>query len=281
MKIIIAGNKGKLGSKVSELLQDTHDVSGFDMPEVDITKFDTLRETIQSAKPDVIINCAAWTDVDDCALNPEKAIAINGYGAKNLSIAAYEAGAAILQVSSNEVFNGKKRQAYTEYDDTEAVNPYGYSKLVGERAVQATNPRHYIVRTSWLFAHGGRNFVQAILGAAEAGKDLKVVVDEVAHPTYNDDVAAAIAQLVETDCYGAYHFVNQGAVSRWTFARHVLDKTGFADMPMDKISINEWKRPSKPPVYTELANIAGEQIGITLRDWRTAVDAFLEKEGLI
>lgn len=281
MRILLTGANGKLGSYLASLLTTSHDLLGCSSKDLDITDFRAVQKIVRDYQPDLIINSAAWTQVDACAVDPEKAIAINGYGAQHLAIAAYEVGAAILQVSSNEVFDGKATQPYYEYDQRQAVNPYGHSKLVGESAVMTTNPRHYIVRTSWLYAHGGRNFIHAILGAAQAEKPLRVVIDEVAHPTYTNDLADALAKLIETGRYGVYHFVNAGAVSRYDFARYALDRAGYAHVPITPISHHEWQRPSTPPTYTPLANLAGQQIGITLRDWREAVDAFLEKESLL
>lgn len=247
---------------------------------LDITDWAQTRAFVQSAAPDVIIHPAAWTDVDGCAREPEKAIRINGFGAQNVALAAEELGAPILYVSSNEVFNGRSSAPYREYDPTEPINPYGYSKWVGEQAVMHVNPRHYVVRTAWLFAHGGKNFIQSILNAAKAGKELRVVTDEVANPTYNDDLAEAIVRLIETERFGIYHFVNEGACSRYDFARYALDRAGYANTPITPITSKEWQRVSTPPEYAPLENLAGKLTGITLRGWREAVDAFLAKEGL-
>jgi dTDP-4-dehydrorhamnose reductase len=281
MRILLTGAAGRLGSKLLENLSATHEVRGIDFNELDIRDFAAVKQLVFAYQPQLIINPAAWTNVDGCSLEPEKALLINGYGAQNLAVAAYEIGAAIMQISSNEVFDGKLNRPYLEYDVPNPINPYGYSKFVGEEAVKATNPRHYIVRFSWLFAHGGRNFLHAILENAKGGKSLRVVVDEVANPCYCDDVAEAIVKLIETERYGSYHLCNEGIVSRWEFARYVLDRAGFADTPIEKISRQEWPRASVPPVYTGLVNMAAKSLGIRLRDWHEAVDAFLEKEGLL
>lgn len=283
MRILVAGASGKLGSLLVDMLSATHEVHGFDQAgdqSLNITDFDALRKYVDSLHPDCVINAAAWTDVDGCALDPARAIQINGYGAQNLAIAAHRTGASIVQISSNEVFNGRSNRPYTEYDRTEPVNPYGYSKWVGEQAVIQTNPKHYIVRTSWLFAHGGRNFLQAILGAADAGKALRVVTDEVANPTYTDDLAEAINKLILTERYGFYHLVNTGSVSRYAFARYALDRAGYGDTPITPITGAQWPRPSTPPRYAGLANLAGSMIGIELRPWQEAVDAFFAREGI-
>jgi dTDP-4-dehydrorhamnose reductase len=281
MRILIAGANGRLGSQLLEALNKQHACVGIDADVLDITDFHAVQNRVKDMRPDLIINSAAWTQVDECALHPEKAILINGYGAQNLSVAAYAVGAAILHVSSNEVFDGKGQRPYYEYDPVNPVNPYGYSKLVGERTVIETNPRHYIVRTSWLFAHGGHNFVHAILNAARAGKTLRVVIDEVANPTYNLDLVHAIEQLLATGRYGTYHLCNAGSVSRYQFARYVLDQAGFATTPIEPITRYQWQRPSQPPAYTGLANTAARAIGIELRDWREAVTAFLAAENLL
>ena len=281
MKILITGAKGRLGSLLVDQLRASHDVVGLGRSELDITNFEAVKAIMHEHQPDLVIHPAAWTDVNGCAENPEKAIVINGFGTQNLAVATAQVGAGILYVSSNEVFDGKSILPYREYDRTQPINPYGYSKWVGEEAVQTLNPKHYIVRTAWLFAHGGRNFIHAILGAVEADKPLRVVINEVANPTYTNDVAEAIAKLIKTERYGIYHFVNDGFCSRWDFARYVLDKAGYADVPIAKITAQEWKRPSTPPEYGALANMAGKSIGIELRAWQEAVDAFLEQENLL
>lgn len=287
MRILVTGAAGRLGSRlVSLLYEQGHDVTGADIvgegvARLDVGDFAATRHFTFDLRPEVIIHPAAWTDVDGCAREPEKAVAINGFGAQHVGLAAAAAGAAVLYISSNEVFDGQSGTAYREYDATRPVNPYGYSKWVGERALMAVNPHHYIVRTSWLFAHGGRNFIQAVLGAAAAGKPLRVVTDEVANPTYNDDLADAIVALIETGRYGIYHLVNEGWCSRWEFARYFLDRAGYAGTPVEQITLKDWPRPSTPPPFAGLVNQAGAHIGIRLRPWQAAVDAFLAREGLL
>jgi dTDP-4-dehydrorhamnose reductase len=285
MRILVTGAAGRLGSRLAELLRASdHTVIGVDIvgdqiTPLDITDFPATRALVGDFKPDIVLHPAAWTDVDGCAREPEKAIRINGFGTQHVALAAAAVGAAVLYVSSNEVFDGKLDRPYREYDVTNPINPYGYSKWVGEQALQHINPRHYIVRTAWLFAHGGRNFIQAVLNARAAGKPLRVVTSEVANPTYNDDLATAILRLITTERYGIYHLVNEGSCSRYAFARYFLDKCGYPDTPIEPISNHQWPRPALPPVYSSLQNLAGEQLGITLRPWQAAVDAFLEREG--
>jgi dTDP-4-dehydrorhamnose reductase len=198
VKFLITGGKGRLGSSLAALLTaNGHEVGVYDLDEIDVTEFPAVRDLLHAQPPNWVLHCAAWTDVDGCAREPERAVVVNGCGAGNVAAAAYEVGAGVLYVSSNEVFDGKRGGApYYEYDTPNPVNPYGYSKYVGEQETARLNPRHMIVRTSWLFAHGGKNFTQSIINAARAGKELRVVVDEVAHPTYTNDLAAGIAAQI-------------------------------------------------------------------------------------
>lgn len=281
MRILVTGALGRVGSKLVEILANQHDVTGVDIPDFDLADFAATRAYITAYRPDIVLHPAAWTDVDGCSRDPEKAIRINGFGSQHVAVATAEIGAAVLYVSTNEVFDGTARRPYYEYDLQNPTNPYGYSKFVGERAVMSLNPRHYVVRISWLFAHGGKNFLHSILNAASAGKPLRVVTDEVANPTYNDDLAAAINQLITTGRYGVYHLVNEGACSRYTFARYALDRAGYSETPVTPITRHEWQRPSTPPLYCGLANLAGAQVGVQLRPWQEAVDAFLSAEGLL
>ena len=280
MRVLITGAAGRLGECLIEVLQGRHKVIPVTRDDFDVKDFAATCAFIREQKPDVVLHPAAWTDVDGCAREPERAIRVNGFGAQHVSLAAAAVGAAVLYVSTNEVFYGQLNRPYLEYDHPNPHNSYGYSKLVGERAVTATNPQHYIVRTSWLFAHGGKNFIQTILNAAQAKKDLRIVTDEVANPTYNNDLADAIAALIETGRYGTYHLVNEGACSRYTFARYILDSAGLEDVAIQPISSSEWPRASSPPSYTALTNLAGAMVGITLRPWEEAVDAFLTREGI-
>lgn len=281
MRIFVSGSYGRLGRELMARLADRHETVGADNDTLDIGDFAAVKARMAAEQPDLVINAAAWTDVDGCAREPQKAMSINGLGAQNLAVAAAHVGAAVVQVSTNEVFDGQRQTGYFEVDETRPLNPYAYSKWYAERAVMQTNPRHYIVRTAWLFAHGGRNFIQAIMGAAAAGKPIRVVTNEVANPTYTNDLADAIIQLIETGRYGTYHLVNEGACSRHQFARYILDRTGYADTPAAPISASEWPRPSTPPAYTALHNLAGASVGVTLRPWREAVDAFLMAENLL
>lgn len=284
LRFLVTGGDGRLGTGITQRLQAAHpakQITSTDKNDLDITDYAAVQAVMQRRQPQVVFHCAAWTNVDGCAEQPDKAIAVNGYGAGNVAAAAHDVGALIVYVSTNEVFSGKNvTRPYREYDPRHPANPYGYSKFVGEQEVARLNPRHIIARTSWLFAHGGRNFIQAIIGAAEAGKSLRVVTDEIAHPTYTDDLADALIKLATVGRPGIYHLVNEGAVSRWEFARYVLDQAGHTQTPIKKITSDQWPRASTPPPNTPLASTHARQRGVQLRPWYQAVNAFLEQEGL-
>jgi dTDP-4-dehydrorhamnose reductase len=282
MKILITGANGRLGTALCGRLGDHHRVVplvGETAPgvHVELTRWSEVHSAVEHFAPDFIIHTAAWTDVDGCARDPERALRVNGLGTQYLAAASGARGIPMLYISSNEVFDGTAARPYNEYDPTHPINPYGYSKWVGEQAVIRHNPQHMIVRTAWLFAHGGRNFVQSILSAARAGKPLRVVRDEVGSPTYTDDLADAVAALIGTRCWGTYHLTNSGTASRCAFAQAVLQTAGI-DATIEPITLKEWPRPSTPPPYTPLANHAGAALGITLRPWQEALAAFLKKE---
>jgi dTDP-4-dehydrorhamnose reductase len=280
MRILLAGHKGQLGKALLGVL-DTHNILGFDLPDHDITDLAAVKDISHDFCPHLIINSAAMTNVDGCTENPRLAYTVNGVGAKNLALAAAEIGAEMLQVSTNEVFDGQATEPYNEWALRNPVNAYGRSKLAGEKAVETLLTRFYIVRTAWLYAAGGRNFPHRIIELADERGNLRVVEDEVGSPTYVVDVAQAIGKLIETHTYGFYHFTNEGIVSRYNFARKILMLTGRSSVPIAPIKSTDWQRKSTPPLYAPLCNYAGAALNIHLRDWETALVEFLDKTGYI
>lgn len=278
MKIVITGAQGQLGQALQQSLDATHTVVALGRDGLDVTDRQQTRQVITQVAPDLIIHTAALTQVDYCAEHPDEALWVNGYGTQHVAYAAQAVDAALLYVSTNEVFDGRKPTVYYEHDRPNPINPYGYSKWVGEQEVQRLVPRHYIVRVSWLFGHGGKNFIHTIRRLADTDQALRVVVNEVATPTYTLDFAAAITRLIVTQAYGIYHLVNEGRASRWAFARHILDSLGQPERPIARISAAEFPRASAPPEYAVLHNFIGARRGIQLRDWREAVTAFLTAE---
>lgn len=279
MRIFITGNRGQLGRALQTALA-RHTLAGCDLPELSITDREAVGEAITNFAPDVVIHAAAWTDVDGCARDPDKAHLINGVGTQNVALACATCDAAMVYVSTNEVFDGTAAEPYHETDAVNPINPYAQSKVVGEQFTRETLTRYYIARTAWVFAHGGRNFStpSRIIQVADERGALKVVSDEVGNPTYAPDLAAAIAQLVQTEVYGVYHLTNSGYISRYGYVREVLRLAGRDHISVEPISVDDYPRPSTPPRFAPLANVAAAALGITLRPWQAAVEAFLESE---
>lgn len=281
MRILLTGADGRLGSQLLQSLTARgHTVVGYDAAQMDITDWDAVRAGFNDTRPELVIHCAAMTAVDRCAEDPDRAYLVNGLGTQNIAQACQMTGAALVYISTNEVFDGRASRPYLEYDRPNPINPYGWSKWVGEQAVRDLVPRHIIVRTAWLFAHGGSNFVHAILHAAREGRPLRVVTNEISSPTYTNDLAEAVAPLVDTGRFGIYHLVNEGQTSRYGLARQVLDLAGYRDMPIAPIALAEYPRPSRPPEYAPLRNFAAARLGIRLRPWTEALADFIRAEAL-
>lgn len=277
MRVYITGIHGQLGAALARRFA-AGQVTGGDLPEVDITRPDSIRPALRAARPDVVFHCAALTDVDGCARDPQAAQRVNGLGARNVAEAAEAAGAALVYISTNEVFDGAKREPYLETDAPHPINPYGRSKLAGEQFVVHATQRCYIVRTAWLYASGGRNFIHRIQRRADEQGYLRVVSDEVASPTWAEDLADAIVRLIATGRYGVYHLTGAGHCSRYEWAKKVMQLTGRGHVPIEAITRADWPRPSTPPAFAALANTAAAALGITMRPWEAALAEYLATE---
>ena len=276
MRILITGAGGQLGLALQRTLTG-HTLTPVDLPAVDVTDRASLAAIFAAATPELVIHCAAYTDVDGCARNPELAHRVNAFGTQNVALACRAAGAALVHISTNEVFAGDEPGGYEEWLPPAPRNPYGRSKAAAEAHVRALLSRAYIVRTAWLYAPGGRNFIHAILRRARETGEVRVVTDEVGNPTYAADLAEAIARLIETGQYGIYHFVNSGACSRWAFANEILRQAGVAAHNVPILS-SAYPRASTPPPFAALHNRAGAALGITLRPWAEALADYLRAE---
>ncbi len=279
MRIFITGCKGQLGRALYAALAD-HTLSGCDLPELDITDRAAIGAAITSFAPDVVIQAAAWTDVDGCAHDPDRAYRANALGTQNVALACAACDAPLLYVSTNEVFDGAATEPYREWDPPHPINPYARSKAAGEWFTRHLLRRFYIARTAWLYAPGGRNFSNPhrIIQLADERGALKVVTDEVGNPTYALDLARAIAALIQTEAYGVYHLVNSGHCSRYDFVREVLRASGREHIPVEPISLDDFERPSTPPRFAPLANTAAAALGIELRPWQEALEEFLKSQ---
>ncbi|MCX7838791.1 MAG: dTDP-4-dehydrorhamnose reductase [Anaerolineae bacterium] len=277
MRIVITGGNGQLGQALARVLCAQHDIVSLDLPEYDITRRDDIARLVNH-HPDLVIHCAAMTDVDGCARDPIAAFRVNALGTHNVALACQRANAAMLYISTNEVFDGTRDTPYLEWDEPRAINPYGASKLAGERMVQMLLTRFYIVRTAWLYAPGRNNFVAKVLARAQAQRALAYVDDELGNPTYAPDLARAIAALIETEHYGIYHLVNEGIASRYDWAARILQHAGRNDVTLTRTKLAEFKRDSTPPRNGALTNfIAAHTLGIRLRAWQDALAEYFNE----
>lgn len=280
MHVLIVGARGQLGValyNVYRLRQDVQ-VSTWARPEHDITN-PISAEQLVALQPDVVINCAAWTAVDAAEANPETAYAANALGPKHLADGCRQCGATLIQVSTNEVFAGDSGIFYQEYDQPAPRSIYARSKLAGELAARQVWDQLIIVRTAWLFSPGGLNFPSKICTAADKLGALRVVADECGNPSYGPDVAAAIVALAEVKRFGIYHIVNEGSASRFAFAQSVLQATGRDDVSVTPIAHTEWVRPADSPLHAVLVNQSAAALGIMLRPWQEALQAYVTEEG--
>ena len=261
MKVAIFGSGGQLGRALAAALATTHDVVAVDHDRADIRHAIAVADVVNAAQPDWVVNSAAMTHVDRCENNPLAAFEINALGARNVARACAAAGAHLLHVSTDYVFDGEKQTPYVEDDVARPINAYGVSKLAGEYFVRADCPAHTIVRTSglygWYVCRGkGSNFAETILSRARQGQALRVVSDERLTPTFTEDLARQIRAIIERDVpNGVYHATNAGSCSWFDFASELLRLAGVT-ASIQPIAASEWKSPTRRPSNSVLENRA-------------------------
>jgi dTDP-4-dehydrorhamnose reductase len=234
---------------------------GYTRAELDVTDVAAVRAAL--GPDDLAINCAAWTDVDGAEEHEDEALRINRDGARNVA----EAAGAVLYVSTDYVFDGTKREPYVESDPVNPQTAYGRTKLEGEHATAEANPRHYIVRTSWLFGPGGRNFVETMLGL---GPEVRVVDDQVGSPTFTGHLAEALVTLARTEDFGVHHLTASGSCSWFEFAREIFARAG-SDTRAEPCTTADFPRPAPRPAYSVL----GSEHGDRMPTWQEGLDAYL------
>jgi len=254
-------------------------IFALDYPEVDMSQ-PAIVEQIAGFGPDLVLNAAAWTNVDGAEDTPDACYAVNVTGVQHLALACQRSGAALLHVSTNEVFPGEPARFYREWDATAARSGvYARSKEAAEKVVLSLLAgRFYIVRTAWLYNNGGNNFNAKIIAAADKLGSVRVVADEFGNPTFAPDLAAAIVQLIDSGQHGIYHFTNSGYCTRHQWAVETLRLAGRSGVPVTPISSGEWLRRTTPPPHAILLNTVGAALGITLRSWQEALAAYFEED---
>jgi len=289
MRILITGAAGMLGTDARRILAaQGHEViptdvgpgAAGDIRPLDITDGAAVRAFFAQSNPDVVFHGAAYTNVDGCERDPDLAHKVNALGAWTVASAAEEIGAALVAISTDFVFDGTKGTAYTEFDAPSPISHYGASKLAGENLARAACRRCYVVRTSWLYGVGGKNFPYTVINLAKTKPELPIVADQFGTPTYTVDLVEAISEIIGTPLYGVYHVSNGGATSWEGFARAILAKTNLAHVPVRPITSDEYAQmfgsPTRRPAYSVLRHYALELMGRdTLRPWEDALDAFL------
>lgn len=274
MLIVITGGHGQLGQALQRALFEDK-VEAYGHGDLDVTDAGAVRRALEYLKADVVIHTAAWTDTAGCENDQARAIEVNGHGAGNVAKACAEFGAAMVYISSNEVFDGETEVPYPEDAETNPVNAYGRSKLEGERQVKDALPRHWIVRTSWLYGPGRVSFPEKIVEAAKARQadktPLKLVTDEIASPTWTIDLAAAVAKLVRFETYGIFHLTNEGYCSRKEWGEQVLRLAMLGGIQTEAATLADFDAPYRKPRFSALANNRAAKLGVTLRPWRQAL----------
>lgn len=278
MRVAITGAGGQLGKELQLLFGASgHEVIAWSRADLDVTDAGAVAERIAAAKPDVILHCAAYTKVDDCETQVERAFLVNATGAGNVARAANQIGAKLVYISTDYVFDGAKGAPYVETDTPNPINVYGASKLEGERLVARLHDRHFIVRTSWLYGEHGPNFVATMLRLARDNKEIRVVDDQVGSPTWTRDLAKALLNLVTTDGYGIYHLSNSGCCTWFEFAREIFFQAGL-EVSLTPITSEEYRRPARRPQYSVLEHARWIALGnADLPDWRESLSYFIRR----
>ena len=276
MKILITGSNGMLGHDLIEVLKDSHELVLTTSKTLDITDRQKTVEFIRKNRPDIVINSAAYTDVDGCETNQDLAYAVNGEGVRNLALGCSEVDCPLVHVSTDYVFDGTAREPIAENGEIGPISVYGKSKLKGEEAIEEILDKYFIVRTAWLYGINGKNFPKTMLELSENHSEITVVYDEVGTPTYTPDLAYGISQLIETDLYGIYHLTNSGNCSWCEFARYIFE-IAERDVEVIPVTASEFSRPAPRPSYSVLKNEKWIENGFEpLRDYKEAIKDYIE-----
>lgn len=272
----MTGAAGMLGRDVQEEARALgHEVLAFSRQELDVTDQPAVRRAVRECRPDCVINCAAYTNVDGAEEEAERAVAVNALGVRNLAAACREMDVVLVHFSTDYVFDGQKSTPYTIFDRPAPLNVYGRSKLMGEEYLRLIGPRHYLVRTSWLFGAGGRNFVETILRLAREKGEISVVDDQRGCPTYTRDLARAVLDLAATGAYGTYHVTNAGSTTWYGFAGEILRAAGVSAVVRPATSA-ELSRPAARPANSVLDPFPlRETLGYLLPPWTDALARYL------
>ena len=306
MRILVTGARGQLGKAViRELLGKSQDFEfklmltvsndaswnslynwmkdeGFldaraEITALDIRDYYLVKAALSSFMPDVVINCVAYTAVDDCEDHEEEARLVNETGVKNLALAAKEIGAVLVHISTDYVFDGNGTSPYTESEEVNPVNAYGRTKALGERAVFENMEKYFIIRTAWLYGEG-KNFVKTMISLSEKNKTLRVVSDQIGSPTSANELARFIVYLIQTDKYGIWHGVCDGSTSWYEFTKEIMKLTGKEEVEVLPIKSEEYRTKAKRPYFSVLSNKKmHNETDFKIKSWEEALKEYLQK----
>ncbi|XJZ26966.1 dTDP-4-dehydrorhamnose reductase [Bacillota bacterium Lsc_1132] len=278
MKVVVTGAKGQLGQDVvKQLTRDHHEVFGTNRDQLDITNEENVLSFISDVRPDVILHCAAYTNVDAAESDEETAYQINALGTEYLAKAAKETGAKMLYISTDYVFDGTATEPYEVDQPTKPLGAYGRTKFAGEELLKKHLDRYFIVRTAWVFGVGGNNFVKTMIRLGEERGEVGVVHDQVGSPTYTVDLASFMLELMVTDKFGTYHATNSGVCSWYEFAVEIFKQAGL-NVKVNPLTTDQFPRPAKRPSYSVLSKKKLVEQGFTpLRNWKEALIAYVKE----
>jgi len=278
MKVLITGANGMLGQDVTALLEKKgYLTENADREDLDICDLNAVLERVSLCKPNVIINCAAYTNVDGCETDVDNAYKGNAVGPKNLAIASNKFDVPLVHVSTDYLFDGEMGKPYIEGDVPNPLSVYGKSKLFGEQNVTSLTNKYFILRTQWLYGKNGKNFVKTMLELAEKNSSLKVVNDQFGSPTYTKDLAEIIYEIIQTESYGIYHTTNSGSCSWYEFTKDIMELAG-KNVEVNPCTTDQFPRPAKRPKYSVLENFNLKINGFTQpRHYKDALKEYLSE----
>jgi dTDP-4-dehydrorhamnose reductase len=288
MKILITGARGQLGTQIINIIKSgkselgnvpaevvASEIIGIDVQELDITNLEATREYIGNIKPDVVVNCAAYTNVDACETNEDIAFKVNAIGPRNIAIVCEELGAKLIHISTDYVFSGTGSKALKEYDLTGPASVYGKTKLAGEEFVKQFSSKYFIVRTAWLYGYNGNNFVYTMMKLGKEKDFIDVVNDQRGNPTNAEDLAYHILKLIGTEEYGTYHCTGSGECTWYDFAKKIIELSGI-ECDIRPCTSEQFVRPAKRPEFSSLDNMMLRcTVGDEMRDWEVAIKEFI------